>query len=104
MELSIRNFMQMEGPNKLLILGDMFEMGKYEAEAHQYIVDYCKTISGIEVWLVGKAFCKTNSFFRKFEETADVIDELKTNPIQSKFIFLKGSRGMKLESLIDFIN
>ena len=104
MELSIRNFMQMEGPNKLLILGDMFEMGKYEAEEHQYIVDYCKTISGIEVWLVGKAFCKTNSFFRKFEETADVIDELKTNPMQSKFVFLKGSRGMKLESLIDFIN
>jgi UDP-N-acetylmuramoyl-tripeptide--D-alanyl-D-alanine ligase len=103
MELSIRNFIQMDGPNKLLILGDMFEMGKYEAEEHQSISDYCKSISGIEVWLVGKAFYKTNSLFRKFEQTSDVIEELKSNPISSRFVFLKGSRGMKLESLIDFI-
>lgn len=103
MELSIRNFIQMDGPNKLLILGDMFEMGKYEAEEHQSISDYCKNISGIEVWLVGKAFYKTNSLFRKFEQTSDVIEELKSNPISSRFVFLKGSRGMKLESLIDFI-
>jgi UDP-N-acetylmuramoyl-tripeptide--D-alanyl-D-alanine ligase len=93
----------MDGPNKLLILGDMFEMGKYEAEEHQSISDYCKSISGIEVWLVGKAFYKTNSLFRKFEQTSDVIEELKSNPISSRFVFLKGSRGMKLESLIDFI-
>ncbi len=103
MELSIKNFIQMDGPNKLLILGDMFEMGKYEAEEHQNIADYCKTISGVEVWLVGKAFYKTICDFRKFEQTSDVIEELKSNPISSKFVFLKGSRGMKLESLIDFI-
>ena len=35
--------------------------------------------------------------------TDDVIEELKSNPISSRFVFLKGSRGMKLESLIDFI-
>lgn len=103
MELSIRNFMQMEGENKLLILGDMFEMGKYEAEEHQAIADYCSSLSINNVWLVGKAFSKTNSNYRKFVLTSDVIEELKLNPLEDRFVFLKGSRGMKLETMIEFI-
>ncbi len=104
MELSIRNFSQMEGDNKLMILGDMFEMGKYEAEEHQAIAEHCKLYPKAEVWLVGKAFYKVDSPFRKFEQTSEVIKELKLNPLEDRFVFLKGSRGMKLETLIEFIH
>lgn len=104
MELSIRNFMNMEGENKLLILGDMFEMGKYEAEEHQALADHCKLLSNVEVWLVGKAFHRTQSPFRKFETTTEVQAFLKEQVLDSRFIFLKGSRGMKLESLIEYIH
>ena len=104
MELSIRNFMNMEGENKLLILGDMFEMGKYEAEEHQALADHCKSLSNVEVWLVGKAFHRTQSTFRKFETTTEVQAFLKEQVLDSRFIFLKGSRGMKLESLIEYIH
>ncbi|MFY8022200.1 MAG: UDP-N-acetylmuramoyl-tripeptide--D-alanyl-D-alanine ligase [Bacteroidia bacterium] len=103
MELSIRNFMSMEGENKLLVLGDMFEMGKYEAEEHQALADHCQSFLDVEVWLVGKAFFRTQTTFRKFETTAEVISLLQEEPIVSRFIFLKGSRGMKLESLIEYI-
>ena len=104
MELSIRNFMNMEGENKLLILGDMFEMGKYEAEEHQALADHCKSLSNVEVWLVGKAFHRTQSTFRKFETTTEVQAFLNEQVLDSRFIFLKGSRGMKLESLIEYIH
>ncbi len=101
MEASIRNFMAMPGNNKLLILGDMFELGKYEAEEHQNLVTFCENLGVKEAILVGKAFYKTQSHYKKFEETVEVSNYLKASPVQDKFVFLKGSRGMKIESLIE---
>jgi UDP-N-acetylmuramoyl-tripeptide--D-alanyl-D-alanine ligase len=103
MEASIRNFMAMPGNNKLLILGDMFELGKYEAEEHQNLVTFCENLGVKEAILVGKAFYKTQSNYQKFEETVEVSDYLKASPVQGKFVFLKGSRGMKIESLIEVL-
>ncbi len=103
MELSIRNFMGMPQSNKLLILGDMFEMGVYEAQEHQALVNWCLQFKQAEFWLVGKAFTATQSDFRKFASTEDVAIELQNHPLTNRLVFLKGSRGMKLESLIDSI-
>lgn len=105
MELSIQNFMAMEGNNKLLILGDMFELGSFEAQEHQAIVELCSTVGLTEnqVWLVGKAFAKTQCNYAKFLETADCRAALIEQNLAGKFFFLKGSRGMKLESLVEVI-
>lgn len=103
MEASIRNFMAMPGSNKLLILGDMFELGKYEAEEHQNLISFCENLGVKEAILVGKAFYKTQSNFQKFEQTLEVAHFLKASPIKDKFVFLKGSRGMKIESLIEVL-
>jgi UDP-N-acetylmuramoyl-tripeptide--D-alanyl-D-alanine ligase len=103
MEVSIRNFSAMPGENKLYVLGDMFEMGAYEAQEHQALAAYCVAHNLENVWLVGKAFSKVESNFRKFETTAEVIAHLKENPLQQHFVFLKGSRGMKLETLVEYL-
>lgn len=103
MELSIRNFMGMPQSNKLLILGDMFEMGAYEAQEHQALADWCLQFKQAEFWLVGKAFSATQSDFRKFASTEEVANELQNYPLTNRLVFLKGSRGMKLESLLDWI-
>jgi UDP-N-acetylmuramoyl-tripeptide--D-alanyl-D-alanine ligase len=105
MELSIQNFMAMDGKDKLLILGDMFELGSFEAQEHQAIVELCSTIGLTEkqVWLVGKAFANTNCKYAKFLETADCRAALIEQNLDGKFFFLKGSRGMKLESLVEVI-
>jgi UDP-N-acetylmuramoyl-tripeptide--D-alanyl-D-alanine ligase len=81
----------------------MFEMGAYEAQEHQALAAYCLAHNLENVWLVGKAFSKVESNYRKFETTADVIAHLKENPLQQHFIFLKGSRGMKLETLVEYL-
>lgn len=103
MQASIRNFHAMEGNEKLYVLGDMFEMGAYEAEEHQALVDYCVNLGLKNVWLVGEAFSKTQNQYKSFKSTADVIAHLDAMPLKQHFVFLKGSRGMKLESLVNHL-
>ncbi|MCF8447028.1 MAG: UDP-N-acetylmuramoyl-tripeptide--D-alanyl-D-alanine ligase, partial [Bacteroidia bacterium] len=103
MEASIRNFMAMPGENKVLILGDMFELGNFEEEEHQNMVQFCMNQNVKQAILVGKAFNKTQTNYQKFETTPEVIEFLKSNPIANSFVFLKGSRGMKIESLVDVL-
>lgn len=103
MELSLRNFAAMPGNRKLAILGDMFELGTYEEEEHQALADRSAQLGIDQVWLVGPAFSKTRCSHQKFPEAKSVIEFIKSNPLEDKFIFIKGSRGMKLESLVDFL-
>lgn len=104
MELSIKNFMAMPGENKILFLGDMFELGKYEAEEHQNLVHFCLNLGIENVILVGKAFAKTDGPYLKFTETKEAADYLIQSNFKGYTIFLKGSRGMKMESLVDHIS
>ncbi len=104
MELSIKNFMAMPGENKILFLGDMFELGKYEAEEHQHIVNFCLNLGLEKVILVGKAFAKTECDYLKFNETMDAASYIKNSQLTGHTFFLKGSRGMKMESLVDVIS
>ncbi len=103
MMASIKNFVAMPAEKKLLILGDMFELGSYEAEEHQNLVDFCQSLGLKNVWLIGKAFANTQTHFLKFadSETLKVQQDLKALTQQS--IFLKGSRGMKLERLVEYL-
>lgn len=103
MEASIRNFAALPGENKLLILGDMFELGKYEAEEHQNIVDYCHKIELKNVALVGNAFSATKTDFLQFSNISDLISDMKLNQLKGYFVFLKGSRGMRLETLVEHL-
>ena len=38
-----------------------------------------------------------------FENTRDLVEILKTQVFQDAFILIKGSRGMKLEQLVDYL-
>ena len=44
MLLAIKSFEKSKLQNKILILGDMFELGKYENKFHQEVVDYCNNL------------------------------------------------------------
>lgn len=104
MELSIKNFIAMPGENKVLFLGDMFELGKYEDEEHQNLVNFCIQLGLKQIILVGKAFAKTSCNYIKFIETQEAADFIKQSNYIGYTFFLKGSRGMKMESLVDLIS
>ena len=102
---TIETFAKLEKPNKWFVLGDMFELGSYSAEEHQLTVERLKTLEAKNVILAGEAFCKTNrpNSYNCFKTTAEANAFLKETELENCTILLKGSRGMKLESLVDVL-
>lgn len=105
MEAALKNFAQLKHQHKLIIMGDMFEMGKYAAQEHQRMIDLCRSLNFEQVIAVGDFFKATDAGnYITFNTTAQVLDYLKANPVLQKAIFIKGSRGMKLEVLLEAID
>ncbi len=105
MEASIRSFTAEVNKPYLLILGDMFELGDASAIEHQNIADLCDQLDG-NVILVGEHFLKSSSKregILRFKTTSETLDHLKSTPIHNHAILLKGSRGMKLETLVEVL-
>lgn len=107
MKVAIENFLGVdEGLPKILVLGDMFELGESSSEEHESIVQKLKDIADIRVFYVGKWFYQhkdldsKNVFYEAFDKLKDGITP---DLFQSKLILIKGSRGMALERLLDII-
>jgi UDP-N-acetylmuramoyl-tripeptide--D-alanyl-D-alanine ligase len=106
MAVAIENFVQLENSNKIVILGDMFELGNESGKEHESIVNLLSNLNTISCYFVGKDFYanridKTNF---NFYETFDVFSEyLKQIKIENSIILIKGSRGMALERTLDFL-
>lgn len=106
MKLSVTDFLETYTRPSLLILGDMLEVGIDSDIEHQKLVedlllDHTKFD---EIWLVGNEFGKLaiqHPKLRYFSSAAAAKDFFKERVIQSYHIFLKGSRGIKLESIFD---
>lgn len=100
---SLKNFSQFNG-TKIIIIGDMLELGTESDIEHQSILDLAKTLNFDEIITVGKYFKKSNVEDKSFESTQELSEYLKNNKLNSKNILLKASRGIALEKILDFIN
>ena len=106
MTVALESLLNSDTKNKILILGDMLELGDYTADEHQTIIEIFNKKTPETVILVGKECKKTktsNSNFHKFEETKDVIPFLQKKNFQNKTILIKGSRGIALEVLQEYL-
>ena len=101
MSASLHNFSAFEG-SKTIIIGDMLELGEESRTEHQNILFLANSLNFENVITVGKHFKEVNSE-KAFESSAELIDYLKENKISTKNILLKGSRGVALEKIIDFL-
>ena len=100
MRAALDNFARMEVPRKMVILGDMKELGDATAKAHQEVVDMLDACSFDEVWLVGEAFAHTVHVQRTFADVDEVKAALQTGMPENYYILIKGSNSMKLSSLV----
>ncbi|UQD56001.1 UDP-N-acetylmuramoyl-tripeptide--D-alanyl-D-alanine ligase [Flavobacterium sp. K5-23] len=106
MEVAIVNFVQLDKVNKIVVLGDMFELGNESIVEHKRIVDSLLNVDQIECFFIGKDFCynRIEKFnFHFYETFEDFSNDIKVNQFENKSILIKGSRGMALERTLDFI-
>ena len=109
MKVAIENIENLKNSlKKTVIIGDMFELGTYANQEHQKIVDQLiKEESTIEsAIIVGKNFYKTkvtSKKIKKFTNTEEVINYLKNNKKENNNILIKGSRGMQLEKILEYL-
>ena len=103
MMASISNFHNMEAGHKMLILGDMRELGKDSAEEHQKIVDYLEECKFEHVALVGELFTATRHTYPTYPNAAALITELQKNKPIGSMILIKGSNGIKLNTVIEYL-
>jgi len=106
MAVAITNFLQLENQNKVMILGDMFELGDESKQEHKLIVDSLLNQNKSECYLIGKSFYENKVAQEniQFFETFDAfVAHLKTIHFKDNTILIKGSRGMALERTLEYI-
>ena len=106
MILALENFIQMQAANKVLFIGDMFELGTSSDAEHKFIVDFVFNLPNITCYFVGSAFYKfhkesTNIHF--YSTFTDFAAACSTVAIKNSTILIKGSRGIALERTLDFL-
>ena len=102
MKVALENFKALKKTNKVLILGDMFELGNSAEAEHQTITDLTKTLQFENVLFVGENFYRTHTNSMKlknFEELKNHLTEHKLKDFST--VLIKGSRGMALERVLD---
>lgn len=102
MAAALENFSLMQSASKMLILGDMRELGDASDAEHQKVVEALKQYGFENVWLVGAEFQKASAgAFRCFDSVDQVIEELSANPVKDRTVLLKGSNGIGLFKLVE---
>lgn len=100
MKAAIENFAALEAANKLLILGDMLELGKESETEHRKIIELLGEKGLKRVLLVGAHFTQAagqSSQLTTFPDKTALTDYLKQHVVKDHTILIKGSRGIGLE-------
>lgn len=103
MTAALKNFAAISHPRKVLILGDMLELGSYAREEHQKIADLIKNEDLCSVFLVGSHFSTVDAASAiKFETSTQLAGYLASQkPLTDSLILIKGSRGIQLEKVLE---
>ena len=110
MRASVANFLA-EPPGmrtrRLLILGDMLELGAWSAEEHAAVIRLAAQAPQTEVMLVGQEFAKARADMEPqparitlFADREHLIAALRTHPVDNALVLIKGSRGIGLEKAV----
>jgi len=106
MDVALENFKGIQNQHKLAILGDMFELGTTSAKEHLAVVNQAILTKDCSFYFVGSHFFEQkihhpNLLF--FETFQDLQIHLEKTTISNTSILIKGSRGMALERVLEFI-
>ena len=101
MQAAIENFSHQQSENKYMFLGGMMELGEESIAEHQYLVEMIKATNINNVVLVGGDFAHVDHPFTYFPNAAQTAEWIKQNPPANALLLIKGSRGIKMEKLLE---
>ncbi|WP_127846590.1 UDP-N-acetylmuramoyl-tripeptide--D-alanyl-D-alanine ligase [Psychroflexus aestuariivivens] len=104
MEAALKSFKEMSSTEKIVILGDMFEIGETSAKEHRNILKLATELKFDQIYTCGQAFenaAKNFDNVEAFKELKDLKTNLQSKDFKNTFILIKGSRGMQMETLTD---
>jgi UDP-N-acetylmuramoyl-tripeptide--D-alanyl-D-alanine ligase len=96
----------LDKPKKIIIIGDMFELGAESFEEHKAIVNFLNNNSNFECHFVGKDFFANriqNEHFHFYNTFEDFTQYLSSVKLENKTLLIKGSRGMALERTLEYL-
>ncbi len=106
MEKALENLAQMKVKSKLVIIGDMFELGEDSKAEHQTIGKLVKDLNFTNCIFCGESMkfayesCGRGHYFK----TRDLlIDFLKNTKFSETTLLIKASRGMALEGIVEYL-
>jgi len=104
---AIENLQSSKNDSVAFILGDMFELGPDAEIEHVAIIKKALQLNAGRSIFIGIEFYKHKDMFENkaefFQTTEKASQILKSNPLSGFMILVKGSRGMKLENLVDLL-
>jgi len=103
MKLALENFKELKASNKVVFLGDMFELGSSSEKEHQELSDLAISMNFDALFLVGENFNKTQNSLTKYRSFDELAQYLKATKLEKSTILIKGSRGMALERILELL-
>jgi len=102
MAAALTNISALAAPNKVAIIGDMFELGPEAEQQHNEIAALAEKAGLNTVLFIGAHFYALKDKYQGqfFATPKDAELWLENNPVKNSLILLKGSRGMALEQLL----
>ena len=106
MEMALKSFAKIEGSYKVVLLGDMNELGDISQEEHQKLGEIVSKYKFDLVVLHGKAIqaaLTSNPLAYYFPDKFSLHNWLEDKKFDQAHILIKGSRSLKLETTVQFI-
>ena len=102
MKAALENFEKITATNKIIVLGDMFELGETSNQEHQIILEQAEMINTKEIHLIGEHFSSTKASKAKLYSTFEAF-KISFIPTEATYL-IKGSRGMALEKTLELFD
>ncbi len=101
MMATLDTFKSLNKNNKVVLLGDMFEIGPNAIEEHKAVLDFAQTI-GCPIIVAGEQFSEVASNdVVSFKTTEDLVKHLESQHFKNTWFLIKGSRGMAMEKVLE---
>ena len=95
------NYMKKVSDNKIFIIGDILELGKYSKPIHKKVNKLFKKIKNKEVYTIGKYSKYIKGI--NFTNVDEFLKYIKNKEINNSYIYVKGSRRINLDKIVEYI-